>query len=403
MDTAFSKMAEKWALLLLLLSLVSPLLSGRRPTQGQPGDFPQGDLLSSNEAAQPTVSPATRLIQDSQNDTFTTVATRGLDSVTHAEETTTETETIETTTENYDEATAETETMETTTENYEDSATDQDSVHVTGSLPTTSGQSTTSSEAETTDIRNDEVTAQSSALSWHETSTASVTTSDSAETSDTPTENFIAMKARAETALPAVTRETSTQHPEPPTSNSASSTQHPEPSMSSPANSTQHPEPPTSNPANSTNSTTRAPPASVYPGGKPQVPDPAVTKPAPTKGSRAPADKGGLPCVTPKSRKDGLVGQCLIAIVTLAGVATVFIVSTTVLCTKLSARKYRYRMRQSSGTEMTCISALLPDGNGAHGRPRTPKSNGALLPNLEDGEGDDLTLHSFLPEMERGS
>ncbi|KAJ8263661.1 hypothetical protein COCON_G00161180 [Conger conger] len=152
-----------------------------------------------------------------------------------------------------------------------------------------------------------------------------------------------------------------------------------------------------------TNSTTRALPASVYPGGKPQVPDPAVTKPAPTKGSRAPADKGGLPCVTPKSRKDGLVSQCLIAIVTLAGVATVFIVSTTVLCTKLSARKYRYRMRQSSGTEMTCISALLPDGNGAHGRPRTPKSNGALLPNLEDGEGDDLTLHSFLPEMERGS
>ncbi|XP_048875613.1 P-selectin glycoprotein ligand 1 [Brienomyrus brachyistius] len=101
------------------------------------------------------------------------------------------------------------------------------------------------------------------------------------------------------------------------------------------------------------------------------------------------------------SRKDGLVSQCLIAIASLAAVATFFMVCTIFLCTKLSAQKHRYRMSMNQGTEMMCISSLLPDGDVAHAKLRYPKSNGALIPSADESEGDDLTLHSFLPENER--
>uniref|UniRef100_UPI003AAA9924 P-selectin glycoprotein ligand 1 n=1 Tax=Centroberyx gerrardi TaxID=166262 RepID=UPI003AAA9924 len=112
---------------------------------------------------------------------------------------------------------------------------------------------------------------------------------------------------------------------------------------------------------------------------------------------------GVQPCST--SHRDGVVSQCLIAIASLAGLATIFIVSTIILCAKLSSKKYRYRMRDSpQGTEMVCISALLPDRS-SYGRYCRPDSNGALLPNTEgdsdeDG-GDNLTLSSFLPENDR--
>nr|XP_023664118.1 P-selectin glycoprotein ligand 1 [Paramormyrops kingsleyae] len=107
---------------------------------------------------------------------------------------------------------------------------------------------------------------------------------------------------------------------------------------------------------------------------------------------------GGSNCL---SRKDGLVSQCLIAIASLAAVATFFMVCTIFLCTKLSAQKHRYRMSMNQGTEMMCISSLLPDGDVAHAKLRYPKSNGALIPSVDESEGDDLTLHSFLPENER--
>ncbi|KAI1900989.1 hypothetical protein AGOR_G00055520 [Albula goreensis] len=135
----------------------------------------------------------------------------------------------------------------------------------------------------------------------------------------------------------------------------------------------------------------------VNPGQRSTVKTLVETKPLNTKVTH-PGDKGGFQC-TPPTRRDGLVGQCLIAIAALAGLATIFIVCTIVLCTKLSSSKYKYKMAQRyGGTEMVCISSLLPDGNGTHVRPRTPKSNGALIPNIEDSEGDDLTLHSFLPD-----
>ncbi|KAG9354948.1 hypothetical protein JZ751_001661 [Albula glossodonta] len=103
----------------------------------------------------------------------------------------------------------------------------------------------------------------------------------------------------------------------------------------------------------------------MNPGQRSTVKTLVETKPLNTKVTQ-PGDKGGFQC-TPPTRRDGLVGQCLIAIAALAGLATIFIVCTIVLCTKLSSSKYKYKMAQRyGGTEMVCISSLLPDGNGTH-------------------------------------
>ncbi|XP_029024040.1 mucin-5AC-like [Betta splendens] len=100
----------------------------------------------------------------------------------------------------------------------------------------------------------------------------------------------------------------------------------------------------------------------------------------------------------------GLVTQCLIIIASLAALATVFMVSTIVLCAKASARKSRVK-RPAEETEMMCISALLPERNHAYTRQHNPVSNGVLvLPmgtDSDDDMGDNLTLSSFLPDNER--
>ncbi|XP_062334348.1 P-selectin glycoprotein ligand 1 [Osmerus eperlanus] len=121
---------------------------------------------------------------------------------------------------------------------------------------------------------------------------------------------------------------------------------------------------------------------------------------------KGPAEGGGvLSC--PTNRRGGLVSMCLIAIVSLAGLATIFMVSTIILCTKLSSRKHMYKMRDGQrGIEMTCISALLPEINReVLGRSRIHNGNRGLLYGGEldsdnDG-GDDLTLNSFLPDNDR--
>ncbi|KAK1156441.1 P-selectin glycoprotein ligand 1-like [Acipenser oxyrinchus oxyrinchus] len=104
-----------------------------------------------------------------------------------------------------------------------------------------------------------------------------------------------------------------------------------------------------------------------------------------------------FPCSTAFPRKGGLVSHCLIAIAVLAAVATIFIICTIVLCTKLSSTKQKYKMSECQGTEMTCISALLSDAEALpRNKAKSSKSNGRLITNVEDSEGDDLTLHSFL-------
>ncbi|XP_062038325.1 P-selectin glycoprotein ligand 1 [Lepus europaeus] len=95
------------------------------------------------------------------------------------------------------------------------------------------------------------------------------------------------------------------------------------------------------------------------------------------------------------------VKQCLLAILILALVATVFLVCTVVLAVRLSRRNHTYPVRSYSPTEMVCISALLPEaGDGtpaiANGR-RASRGPGLKAEAKEERDGDDLTLHSFLP------
>nr|XP_012324564.1 P-selectin glycoprotein ligand 1 isoform X1 [Aotus nancymaae] len=96
------------------------------------------------------------------------------------------------------------------------------------------------------------------------------------------------------------------------------------------------------------------------------------------------------------------VKQCLLAILILAMVATVFLVCTVVLAVRLSRKSHMYPVRNYSPTEMVCISSLLPDGG--EGPPATAnggllkaKSQGLTPEPGEDHDGDNLTLHSFLP------
>ncbi|XP_072444039.1 uncharacterized protein [Chiloscyllium punctatum] len=107
-----------------------------------------------------------------------------------------------------------------------------------------------------------------------------------------------------------------------------------------------------------------------------------------------------IPQVTRK--KISLVAQCLIAIAILAGVCTVFVICTVVLCTKLSSQRQNYRVNQSNGTELICISALLPEDE----RKLRRQMKAKRLRNLRettigqnsDSDDDDLTLHSFVTE-----
>lgn len=125
----------------------------------------------------------------------------------------------------------------------------------------------------------------------------------------------------------------------------------------------------------------------------------ATTTAKPQVNSQSPITTEVQPCST-----RGVVKHCLIVIASLAGVATIFMVSTIVLCTKLSARKYKVRKPQQ-GTEMICISSLLPERNYTYTRQRNPVSNGVrVIPTGGDSDedvGDNLTLSSFLPENDR--
>ncbi|KAM4528516.1 P-selectin glycoprotein ligand 1 isoform 2-T2 [Odontesthes bonariensis] len=125
----------------------------------------------------------------------------------------------------------------------------------------------------------------------------------------------------------------------------------------------------------------------------------AATTEAPTEVPKTSPSNKVQPCSI-----RGTVKQCLIIIASLAVLATIFIVSTIVLCTKLSAMKYKVRKPQQA-TEMMCISSLLPERNHVYTRQRNPITNGVLVfpaagDSDEDG-GDNLTLSSFLPENDR--
>ncbi|XP_037673121.1 P-selectin glycoprotein ligand 1 [Choloepus didactylus] len=114
----------------------------------------------------------------------------------------------------------------------------------------------------------------------------------------------------------------------------------------------------------------------------------------PPRSSMTP-DPTGVPTHVP-------VKQCLLAILILALVATVFLVCTVVLAIRLSRKNHMYPVRGYSPTEMVCISSLLPDGaetpaTMANGGVPSTKSQDPKPAPREDRDGDDLTLQSFLP------
>ncbi|XP_068430275.1 P-selectin glycoprotein ligand 1-like [Clinocottus analis] len=124
-----------------------------------------------------------------------------------------------------------------------------------------------------------------------------------------------------------------------------------------------------------------------------------LTTTAPGDVPKRPPGTEVQPCSTRHAAK-----RCLIAIASLAALATGFMVSTIILCTKLSKKKYKVNKPQPA-TEMMCISALLPERNITYSRQRNPVTNGVLVihddvDSDEDG-GDNLTLTSFLPENDR--
>uniref|UniRef100_A0A3B5KM95 P-selectin glycoprotein ligand 1 n=1 Tax=Takifugu rubripes TaxID=31033 RepID=A0A3B5KM95_TAKRU len=123
---------------------------------------------------------------------------------------------------------------------------------------------------------------------------------------------------------------------------------------------------------------------------------PTTTPASPPK---SPPATAGQPC-----SMRGRMSQCLIAIASLAGLAAIFMVSTVVLCAKLSTRPSKGR-KQQPATEMMCISSLLPEKNYTYTRQRNPVPNGVLvIHNVTDSDeegGDNLTLSSFLPENDR--
>ncbi|XP_068609310.1 P-selectin glycoprotein ligand 1-like [Brachionichthys hirsutus] len=118
-----------------------------------------------------------------------------------------------------------------------------------------------------------------------------------------------------------------------------------------------------------------------------------------TTAAKIPPSAAGEPC----SNRAAMT-RCLVVIASLAGVATAFMVSTIVLCARLSTSRYEVRTPPEA-TEMVSISALRPDMSYSYLRSRDPARNGILVmhgagDSDEDG-GDNLTLSSFLPDNDR--
>ncbi|KAG9487087.1 hypothetical protein GDO78_007126 [Eleutherodactylus coqui] len=89
--------------------------------------------------------------------------------------------------------------------------------------------------------------------------------------------------------------------------------------------------------------------------------------------------------------------QCMLTILILAVVCTIFIISTIALAAKLSTMKQKNKLRHPvTYTEMRCISSLLP--NNDQQTKTDSKRLKTFTSNMEESDGDNTTLNSFLPE-----
>ncbi|XP_062291141.1 P-selectin glycoprotein ligand 1 [Scomber scombrus] len=229
-------------------------------------------------------------------------------------------------------------------------------------------------------------------------STTATTTNTSSEASDVLNPDSTSSPARISEISTVSTELSSVSQPVSATRSLISASNVPD--TARPSSTTESPTPSIStDPANSTAVSTSLAGVLI-----PRVPIPTTkSTPATTTAahevSKCPPITEVKPC---SSRR--VVNVCLITIASLALLATIFMVSTIVLCVKLSARKYKVKRPQNE-TEMMCISTLLPDRTNNYTRQRNPVANGVLVfPNGryydEDG-GDDVTLSSFLPDNDR--
>ncbi|XP_030074620.1 P-selectin glycoprotein ligand 1 [Microcaecilia unicolor] len=101
---------------------------------------------------------------------------------------------------------------------------------------------------------------------------------------------------------------------------------------------------------------------------------------------------------TEKNPTHSTMGQCLMAILILAFLATLFIVCTIVLSIKLTIRKDS-RLHKENSTEMMCISTLLQDHDPAAERSKLkPRKMKTFAGNAYDSDEDNTTLNSFMPD-----
>ncbi|KAG8596747.1 hypothetical protein GDO81_002043 [Engystomops pustulosus] len=91
-----------------------------------------------------------------------------------------------------------------------------------------------------------------------------------------------------------------------------------------------------------------------------------------------------------------IMRQCMLTILILAVACTIFLITTIALAAKLSTMKQRNKLRHPVAyTEMRCISSLLPDDQQNKPQPKRLKTFASAM---EESDGDNTTLHSFLPD-----
>ncbi|XP_077317415.1 P-selectin glycoprotein ligand 1 [Lithobates pipiens] len=104
---------------------------------------------------------------------------------------------------------------------------------------------------------------------------------------------------------------------------------------------------------------------------------------------------------TPATSQDqissqSLMKQCMLTILILAVVCTIFIVTTIALAAKLSTMRQKQKLRHpATYTEMRCISSLLPE-NDQQSKVKPKRLKTFAAP--EESDGDNTTLNSFLPD-----